>query len=347
MAQKGPLGDQRRSRRTSSGRTPATTCRPSIGDRGERDRALVRADPRRPRRPRQRVRQQPDGAAAGRRARSASRPQIGDVFFGAGPDPDALRRRHPVGQPRARQRLPFPPLDGGRMLMIVLKALFGTRISLRAERLTYLVGFVFLFAFLIWVTGFDIVRILRRRDLTSREPRPDALTAPPPADGQRRRRRRAGRLAPIPIVVQSMTNTDTADAGRDRDPGRPARPRRLAARPDHGQHRGGRGGRARDRAQARGPRRRRADHRRLPLQRPPAAGRVPGDGRGARQVPDQPGQRRRQAPRRALRDDRPGRDRQRQAGPDRRQLGLARPGAADRADGRERRAPPSRATPAT
>ena len=51
--------------------------------------------------------------------------------------------------------LPFPPLDGGRMLMIVLKAMFGKRISLRAERLTYVVGFVFLFAFLIWVTGFD------------------------------------------------------------------------------------------------------------------------------------------------------------------------------------------------
>ncbi len=58
--------------------------------------------------------------------------------------------------------------------------------------------------------------------------------------------------------------------------------------------------------------------------------------RRARQVPDQPRQRRREAPRRALRDDRPGRDRQRQAGPDRRQLGLARPGDPDRADGRER-----------
>jgi membrane-associated protease RseP (regulator of RpoE activity) len=46
------------------------------------------------------------------------------------------------------------------MLMIVLKKLFGTRISLRAERLTYVVGFMFLFAFLIWVTGFDIARQL-------------------------------------------------------------------------------------------------------------------------------------------------------------------------------------------
>ena len=44
------------------------------------------------------------------------------------------------------------------MLIITLKAIFGARISLRAERLTYLVGFVFLFAFLIWITGFDIIR---------------------------------------------------------------------------------------------------------------------------------------------------------------------------------------------
>ena len=40
-----------------------------------------------------------------------------------------------------------------------------------------------------------------------------------------------------------------------------------------------------------------------------------------------PGNVGRQAPRRALRDDHPGRHRQRQAGPDRGQLGLARPGA--------------------
>ena len=56
--------------------------------------------------------------------------------------------------------LPFPPLDGGRMLMITLKRIFGARISLRAEQLTYMVGFVFLFAFIIWVTGFDIIRSL-------------------------------------------------------------------------------------------------------------------------------------------------------------------------------------------
>ena len=56
--------------------------------------------------------------------------------------------------------LPFPPLDGGRMLMLVLKAIprYGSRISLRAEQTTYAVGFIALFAFLIWVTVFDIAR---------------------------------------------------------------------------------------------------------------------------------------------------------------------------------------------
>ena len=56
--------------------------------------------------------------------------------------------------------LPFPPLDGGRMLVIVLKAIprYGRRISLRAEQLTYAVGFVALFTFLIWITVFDIAK---------------------------------------------------------------------------------------------------------------------------------------------------------------------------------------------
>jgi regulator of sigma E protease len=86
--------------------------------------------------------------------------QIGDVFFGAGP----VMTLYVAGILSANLALvnilPFPPLDGGRMLMITLKSLFGRRISLRAEQLTYVVGFAVLFAFLIWVSGFDIVRIL-------------------------------------------------------------------------------------------------------------------------------------------------------------------------------------------
>jgi regulator of sigma E protease len=55
--------------------------------------------------------------------------------------------------------LPFPPLDGGRMLVLILKRLFGARVSLRAERLTYAVGFVVLMAFILWISGFDIARL--------------------------------------------------------------------------------------------------------------------------------------------------------------------------------------------
>jgi regulator of sigma E protease len=55
--------------------------------------------------------------------------------------------------------LPFPPLDGGRMLFLVIKAVAGARVSIRAERLTYIVGFLFLFGFLIWISAFDIARL--------------------------------------------------------------------------------------------------------------------------------------------------------------------------------------------
>jgi regulator of sigma E protease len=86
--------------------------------------------------------------------------QIGEIFFNAGP----VLTLYVAGVLSANlalvNSLPFPPLDGGRALMLILKRVFGARISLRAERLTYVVGFVVLFAFLIWVTGFDILRIL-------------------------------------------------------------------------------------------------------------------------------------------------------------------------------------------
>jgi regulator of sigma E protease len=86
--------------------------------------------------------------------------QISDIFFGQG----FVMTLYVAGILSANLALvnilPVPPRDGGRMLMIVLKRVFGARLSLRAEQTTYMVGFVFLFAFLIWVSGFDIVRIL-------------------------------------------------------------------------------------------------------------------------------------------------------------------------------------------
>jgi regulator of sigma E protease len=84
--------------------------------------------------------------------------QIGDVFWQLGPTITLYVAGILSANLAVVNILPFPPLDGGRMLMITLKRLFGARISLRAEQLTYMVGFVFLFGFLIWVTGFDIIR---------------------------------------------------------------------------------------------------------------------------------------------------------------------------------------------
>jgi regulator of sigma E protease len=84
--------------------------------------------------------------------------QIGDIFWNSGP----IMLLYVAGILSANLAvvniLPFPPLDGGRMLMITLKRFLGARMTVQAEQLTYMVGFVFLFAFLIWITGFDIIR---------------------------------------------------------------------------------------------------------------------------------------------------------------------------------------------
>ncbi len=85
---------------------------------------------------------------------------LGDTFRGNGP----IMTLYVAGILSANLALvnflPFPPLDGGRMLVLLLKAIprYGSKISLRAERLTYAIGFLALFGFLIWVTVFDVIR---------------------------------------------------------------------------------------------------------------------------------------------------------------------------------------------
>jgi regulator of sigma E protease len=86
--------------------------------------------------------------------------QVGDILWNLGP----LYVLYLAGLLSANLALvnilPFPPLDGGRILVLLLKAIpgLGPRISLRAEQLTYALGFVALFSFLIWITVFDIAR---------------------------------------------------------------------------------------------------------------------------------------------------------------------------------------------
>ncbi len=101
--------------------------------------------------------------------------QVGDVFWQLGP----IFTLYLAGLLSANlalvNALPFPPLDGGRILVLLLKSLFarggavlrrmGVRrqglssaTAISVERLTYLVGFVLLFGFLLWITYFDIAR---------------------------------------------------------------------------------------------------------------------------------------------------------------------------------------------
>ena len=101
--------------------------------------------------------------------------QVGDVFWQLGPIFTLYLAALLSANLALVNILPFPPLDGGRMLVLALKSvLTGGRRALRSvgirvdgpstetavsvERLTYLVGFVFLFGFLIWITYFDIAR---------------------------------------------------------------------------------------------------------------------------------------------------------------------------------------------
>jgi regulator of sigma E protease len=84
--------------------------------------------------------------------------QIGEVFWTLGPLVTLYLAAVLSANLAIVNILPFPPLDGGRMLMLVIKRFVGARLSLRAERLTYFVGFTMLLAFLVWVTAFDIAR---------------------------------------------------------------------------------------------------------------------------------------------------------------------------------------------
>jgi regulator of sigma E protease len=54
--------------------------------------------------------------------------------------------------------LPFPPLDGGKMVVMVVKRAFGARGVGAVEQFAYVAGFALLIAFIGWVTYFDIVR---------------------------------------------------------------------------------------------------------------------------------------------------------------------------------------------
>jgi regulator of sigma E protease len=54
--------------------------------------------------------------------------------------------------------LPFPPLDGGRITVLVVKRIFGMKGVSALEAASYVVGFGLLMAFIAWISYFDIIR---------------------------------------------------------------------------------------------------------------------------------------------------------------------------------------------
>ena len=54
--------------------------------------------------------------------------------------------------------LPFPPLDGGKMVIMTLKRLVGAHGVGKVEQFAYVAGFALLMAFIGWITFFDIIR---------------------------------------------------------------------------------------------------------------------------------------------------------------------------------------------
>ena len=54
--------------------------------------------------------------------------------------------------------LPFPPLDGGKVMVMVVKRVFGMRGVRAIEIATNVVGFALLMAFIAWISYFDIIR---------------------------------------------------------------------------------------------------------------------------------------------------------------------------------------------
>ena len=55
--------------------------------------------------------------------------------------------------------LPFPPMDGGRVLVSLVQRVSGNRMSTATERLVYLAGFILLMALIVWISYFDIQRL--------------------------------------------------------------------------------------------------------------------------------------------------------------------------------------------
>ncbi len=56
--------------------------------------------------------------------------------------------------------LPFPALDGGRLIFVAFELVFRRRIPERYEGMIHYLGFAFLMALMVWITWRDVQRIV-------------------------------------------------------------------------------------------------------------------------------------------------------------------------------------------
>ena len=56
--------------------------------------------------------------------------------------------------------LPFPALDGGRLIFLVIRKITGKRVTDEMEGRIHFIGILLLFALMIYVTWNDIVRFV-------------------------------------------------------------------------------------------------------------------------------------------------------------------------------------------
>jgi regulator of sigma E protease len=55
---------------------------------------------------------------------------------------------------------PFPALDGGRILMLFVSKIVGDKLSQRTENKLHFLGFIVLILFVIYISYFDIQKML-------------------------------------------------------------------------------------------------------------------------------------------------------------------------------------------
>ena len=62
--------------------------------------------------------------------------------------------------------MPFPALDGGRLVFLLIEAITKKPVPLKYEALVHKIGFILLLAFILFITINDILKLMSGKGLT-------------------------------------------------------------------------------------------------------------------------------------------------------------------------------------